>query len=205
MRYVKWTLLGIVALLAFGFLHYTLPQHDIVRIVGTENRRIDIGENSWFWAGPDVGTAASPSRDVYFINAVYPDGGTMEYRNEDTGWGWPPYFKMDSSSTQTQAKDLISTSAAPIWVSVTHYGWRNQLFTIFPNAIAMRQVEGPDVTIIPWINIMLLVVFLGLVLLIRAMWRQFHERMIEPAVIEMEETADSARGWWRRMFGRRKS
>ena len=205
MRYVKWTFFGIVALLGFAFLHYTLPQHDIVRIVGTENRRIDIGANSWFWAGPDVGTAASASRDVYFINAVYPDGGTMEYRNEDTGWGWPPYFKMDSSSTQTQAKDLISTSAAPIWVSVTHYGWRNQLFTIFPNAIAMRQVEGPDVTIIPWVNIILLVVLLGLALLIRAMWRQFHERMIEPAVIEMEETADSARGWWRRMFGRRKS
>jgi hypothetical protein len=205
MRYVKWTFWVILASVVFGFLHYTLPQHDIVRIVGTENRRIDIGENSWFWAGPDVGTAASPSRDVYFINAVYPDGGTMEYRNEDTGWGWPPYFKMDSSSTQTQAKDLISTSAAPIWVSITHYGWRNQLFTIFPNAIAMRQVDGPDVTIIPWVNLVLLVLLLGLVLLIRAMWRQFHERMIEPAVIEMEETADSARGWWRRMFGRRKS
>lgn len=205
MRYVKWTFWVILASVVFGFLHYTLPQHDIVRIVGTENRRIDIGENSWFWAGPDVGTAASPSRDVYFINAVYPDGGTMEYRNEDTGWGWPPYFKMDSSSTQTQAKDLISTSAAPIWVSITHYGWRNQLFTIFPNAIAMRQVDGPDVTIIPWVNVILLVLLLGLVLLIRAMWRQFHERMIEPAVIEMEETADSARGWWRRMFGRRKS
>ena len=205
MRYVKWTFWVILASFVFGFLHYTLPQHDIVRIVGTENRRIDIGENSWFWAGPDVGTAASPSRDVYFINAVYPDGGTMEYRNEDTGWGWPPYFKMDSSSTQTQAKDLISTSAAPIWVSITHYGWRNQLFTIFPNAIAMRQVDGPDVTIIPWVNIILMVVLLGLVLLIRAMWRQFHERMIEPAVIEMEETADSARSRWRRMFGRRKS
>lgn len=205
MRYVKWTFWVILASVVFGFLHYTLPQHDIVRIVGTENRRIDIGENSWFWAGPDIGTAASPSRDVYFINAVYPDGGTMEYRNEDTGWGWPPYFKMDSSSTQTQAKDLISTSAAPIWVSITHYGWRNQLFTIFPNAIAMRQVDGPDVTIIPWVNIILLVMVLGLALLIRAMWRQFHERMIEPAVIEMEETADSARGWWRRMFGRRKS
>lgn len=205
MRYVKWTFWGVVAVFAFAFLHYTLPQHDIVRIVGTENRRIDIGENSWFWAGPDVGTAASASRDVYFINAVFPDGGTMEYRNEDTGWAWPPYFKMDSSSTQTQAKDLISTSAAPIWVSVTHYGWRNQLFTIFPNAIAMRQVEGPDVTIIPWVNIVLLTVFLGLGLLVRAMWRQFHERMIEPAVIGMEESADSARGWWRRMFGRRKS
>ena len=64
MRFLKWTFWSMIALIVFGFLHYTLPQHDIVRIVGTENRRIDIGENSWFWAGPDVGTAASASRDV---------------------------------------------------------------------------------------------------------------------------------------------
>jgi hypothetical protein len=204
MRYVKWTILGLLALFAFGFLHYTLPQHDIVRIVGTENRRIDIGENSWFWAANDVGTAASTSRDIFFINAVYPNGKTMEFRNEDTGWGWPPYFKMDSFSTQTQAKELISTPDNPIWVSVTHYGWRNQMFTIFPNAIALNRVEGPDATIIPWVNILLLTALLAIVLLIRAMWRQFKERMIEPAVIEIEETRDSARGWWRRMFGRRR-
>ena len=127
MRYVKWSLSALVALLLFAFFHYTLPQHDIVRIVGTENRRMDIGENSWFFASPDVGTAASTSRDIFFINAVYPDGGTMEYRNEDTGWGWPPYFKMDSFSVATEAKELVSTKAAPVWVSVTHYGWRNQI------------------------------------------------------------------------------
>lgn len=204
MRYVFRTILALLALLVFAFLHYTLPQHDIVRIVGTENRRIDIGENSWFWAMNDVGTVASTSRDIFFINAVLPNGKTMEYRNEDTGWGWPPYFKMDSFSTQTQAKALISSANAPIWVMVTHYGWRNQLFTIFPNAIALRKVEGPDVTIIPWVNIILLSALVALFLLVRAMWRQFRERMIEPAVIEIEETADSARGWFRRVFRRRK-
>lgn len=204
MRFVKWTFWAIVATLGFAFLHYTLPQHDIVRIVGVDKGRVDLGENRWFWSSGEVGMAASTNPEVFFINAVYPDGNTMEYRNQDTGWGWPPYFKMDSYGLQTQATDLISTSAAPVWVSVTHYGWRNQLFTIFPNAIALRQVDGPDVTIIPWVNIILLIALLGLILLARAMWRQFHERMIEPAVIEMEETADSARGWWRRVFGRRR-
>lgn len=204
MRYVKWIVLCLVALIPIAFLHYTLPQHDIVRIVGTENRRIDIGENSWFWAANDVGTAASTSRDIFFINAVYPDGSTMEYRNEDTGWGWPPYFKMDSFSTQTQAKELISSPDKPVWVSVTHYGWRNQLFTIFPNAISMKQVAGPDVTIIPWVNIVLLTVMLGIILLLRAMWMQFRERMIEPAVIGVEESADAARGWFRRLFSRKR-
>ncbi|MDN5789088.1 DUF1523 family protein, partial [Pseudorhodobacter sp.] len=52
MRYVKWTFITIFVVLIASFLHYTLPQHDIVRIVGTENRRIDFGENSFFWASP---------------------------------------------------------------------------------------------------------------------------------------------------------
>lgn len=203
MRYAKWTVLGLLALLVASFLHYTLPQTDIVRIVGTENRRIDFGENSWFWAAPDVGTAASPSRDVFFINAVYPDGDTMEYRNEDTGWGWPPYFKMDSFSTQTQAKELISSPAAPVWVAVTHYGWRNQLFTIFPNAVSVRQVAGPDVTIIPWLSLTILATLAVLLWMLRRMWLQFRERMIEPAMIEAQEAADETRGWFRRLFGRR--
>ncbi|WGV15446.1 DUF1523 family protein [Fuscovulum ytuae] len=214
MRYLKWTVLVTLALLVFSFLHYTLPQTDIVRIVGTENRRMDLGENSWFWASPDVGTAPSNSRDIFFINAVYPDGSTMEYRNEDTGWGWPPYFKMDSSSLNTSAKELQSTADAPKWVAVTHYGWRNQLFTIFPNAISLRLVDGPEARIIPWVNIVILS-FLAFVLFMAwRMWAQFKERMIEPAVIEAQETlddldrrADRAKagigGWFNRLFGRK--
>ena len=210
MRYVKWSLGGLVALMLFAFLHYTLLQHDIVRIVGTENRRMDIGENAWFFASPDVGTAASTSRDIFFINAVYPDGGTMEYRNEDTGWGWPPYFKMDSFSVATAAKELVSTKANPVWVSVTHYGWRNQLFTIFPNAVSLRQVDGPDATIIPWVNIVILSAFLLVLFMVRRMWLQFRERTIDPAVIDMQEGIDDlesgARGFGervRRLFRRR--
>jgi hypothetical protein len=161
-----------------------------------------------------VGTTAGTSRDVFFINAIRPDGKTIEYRNEDTGWGWPPYFKMDSFSTQTEAKELISTGAAPVWVSITHYGWRNQLFTIFPNAVAVKRVDGPDVTIIPWVNIVLLTFFVIVIVMARKMWMQFRERMIDPALVEAEETwdavdarADRARGraagWFGRLFGRK--
>jgi hypothetical protein len=214
MRFLKWSFFGILTLFVLSFLHYTLPQHDIVRIVGTENRRMDLGENSWFWAAPDVGTGSGASRDVFFINAVFPNGKTMEYRNEDTGWGWPPYFKMNSSSMNTGAKELQSTAAAPKWVAVTHYGWRTQLFTIFPNVIALRQVEGPDTRIIPWVNIVIFTLLAGIIFMARRMWLQFRERMIEPAVIEAQETfdsidrrADQARagvgGWFRRMFRRK--
>ena len=54
----KWTLRIVAALLALGFLHYTLPQHDIVKITGTYNRLTTIGsENAWAYASPDTGTA----------------------------------------------------------------------------------------------------------------------------------------------------
>jgi hypothetical protein len=175
---------------------------------------MDLGENSWFWAAPDVGTGSGASRDVFFINAVFPNGKTMEYRNEDTGWGWPPYFKMNSSSMNTEAKELQSTTTAPKWVAVTHYGWRNQLFTIFPNVIALRQVEGPDTRIIPWVNIVIFTLLAGIIFMARRMWLQFRERMIEPAVIEAQETldhidarADRAKagisGWFARTFRRK--
>ena len=35
MRYVKWAFWTVIVLVVGGFLHYTLPQHDIVRVVGT--------------------------------------------------------------------------------------------------------------------------------------------------------------------------
>jgi hypothetical protein len=203
MRYVKWTFLSLIALLLFSFFHYTLPQHDVVRIVGTENRRIDFGENSIFWASPDVGTATSTNRDVRFINAERQNGKIIVYRNEDTGWGWPPYFKLDSSNLQAEAQALISTDPLkPIWVSVTHYGWRNELFTIFPNAVSVEEVEGPDVTFFPWLNIIILTTLAGLVFMLWRMWAQFRERTIDPAMESIGDTFDEvdakADGIWAR-------
>jgi len=191
MRYVKWTFFTIIAVLLFSFFHYTLPQHDIVRVVGTENRRIDFGENSFFWASPDVGTAAGTNRDVRFINAEYPNGKIIVYRNEDTGWGWPPYFKLDSSNLQAEAQALISNDKAnPTWVAVTHYGWRNEFLTIYPNAITVTQVEGPDVRIIPWFNIFFFIVLAGILLLLWRMWAQFRERTIDPTLESIGDTID---------------
>lgn len=48
MTYVKWTFIILFWALVGAFFHYTLPQHDVARIVGTENRRIDFGTNSIF-------------------------------------------------------------------------------------------------------------------------------------------------------------
>ena len=39
---IKWGLILLVALIVTAFFHYTLPQRDIVRIVGTEVIRMDV-------------------------------------------------------------------------------------------------------------------------------------------------------------------
>ncbi|WP_420557567.1 DUF1523 family protein [Roseovarius sp.] len=185
MYYIKWIFVAAFWLLVAGFLHYTLPQHDIARVTDTYEKRIDFGENSIFWSNVGTGDAeGTANRDIFFIQTRLAEGGVMVYRNEDTGWGWPPYFKFDTSNLQAEAADLRSTSESPKWVSITHYGWRNEFFSIFPNAISIERVDGPDVTIIPWFNIIFLTLLAALVWAIRARWVRFRERRVDPVTDE---------------------
>ncbi|WP_113912370.1 DUF1523 family protein [Roseovarius dicentrarchi] len=179
MVYIKWVFWSIFWGIVVAFLHYTLPQHDIARITDTYEQRIDFGENSIFWAHSSSGNAAAPAnRDVLFIQAFRTNDKPMIYRNEDTGWGWPPYFKFDTSNLQAEASDLISKRSAetPQWVSIRHYGWRNEFLSIFPNAISVKPVAGPDVRIIPWLNIVILTLLAALAWGIWARWRKFWAR-----------------------------
>ena len=210
MGWVKWGLRAFLLLLVAGFLHYTLPQHDIVRIVNTYEERQELGD--WtriFWTTPDSQPATQTSRDVQFIQAITPDGNAMVYRNEDTGWHWPPYFKFDTATLYTEANDAISTKAAPEWVAVTHYGWRNEYLSIFPNAVGIRPVAGPDVRIIPWVSGLILLVLFAVFWAIRVRWLRFRAARIDPvldAIAEgFEAAADSlaeGRGRLRRWWGR---
>lgn len=194
MRKIKITFRVLVFLIVGSVLHYALPQHDIVRVVNTYQERQDL--NDWtriFWARPDDQSATLVNRDVQFIQTVkkktfllgfIPREATevMVYRNEDTGWSWPFYFKFDTASLQTEADDLRSTPENPKWAVVTHYGWRNEYLSAFPNAVAIRPVDSPDVTIIPWFNIFFFIFLMVALAFIRAMWRQFRERMVDPVL-----------------------
>lgn len=193
MRYVKWTLIALIALIFGGFLHYTLPQHDIVRVVNTYEERQDLSD--WtriFWSVPDTQSTSLANRDVQFIQTIRPSGKEMVYRNEDTGWGWPPYFKFDTANLYTKANDAISSRADPEWYVIIHYGWRNQVLSIFPNAVRIKPVAGPDVTIIPWVNIIILTLLAVVLLLAYRMWQQFRERAITPLVEDVEDAIDAA-------------
>lgn len=222
MRRVKRIFLLVVFLLLGGFFHYVLPQHDIVRVTSTEVIRTDFTTlNRIFYAQADSGAAEMQTRDLRLINTekkrswlfgFIPRDSTkvMVYRNEDTGWIWPPYFKFDSSDLQAQAAAAVSTSGAQEqWAVMTHYGWRNKYLSIYPNAVAIRPVAGPDVTIIPWFNIFFFIFLIVAYFFLRAVWRQFRERSLDPVLDDasevldrVDERADEARDRARGLWGR---
>ncbi|MGX0974739.1 hypothetical protein ACSSVY_000435 [Roseovarius sp. MBR-51] len=176
MVYVKWVFWGLFWTVLIAFLHYTLPQHDVVRITDTYEKRVNPGDNSLFWSSADTGERTDVvERDVFFIQTFRANDKPMIYRNEDTGWGWPPYFKFDTSNLQAQASDMMSKKNAENaqWVVVRHYGWRNEFFSIYPNAVTIWAVEGPDVQIIPWVKIVILILLAALFWAIRARWKRF--------------------------------
>lgn len=203
MRYVKWTFLALVTLLIVAFFDYVLPQHDVVRITQTEVIRADFNWlNRMFYAQADSGNVNAVNRDVRLIDAVRPNGKVMVYRNEDTGWIWPPYFKFDSSNVQAEASNLKSTKADPQWVMVTEYGWRVPFLSIYPNVIALRPVSGPDARVFPWVNILILATLAGLIFLVWRMWQRFRDRTLDPLIADAEEAWD--RGPLARLFRKRK-
>jgi len=191
MRYVKWSFLTAIALIVFGFFHYTLPQHDIVRVTGTEVIRQDFsGWNRIFYAQPDSGNMERTNRDLRLINAVYPNGKVIVYRNEDTGWSWPPYFKFDTSNLQAEAADLVSTKANPRWAVITHYGWRVIFWSIYPNAVSIREIANPEVRIIPWFNIVFFILLALILLRAYRSIQKFRARHIDPVLEDVGEVWD---------------
>ena len=198
MRLLKWAFwLSIWAVVA-AFLHYTLPQKDIVRLTETEIRRVDVGDRPLFWGSADTGTQTLSNRDVRFIVGFDGGGKPHVYRNEDTGWGWPPYFKLDSSNLQAEAGDLVSTSDAPRWVSVRHYGWRSELLSIFPNALSVTPVGGPAASTISWTSVVILILLALLAWFAIARWMRFKSARITPVLDDLDAAWDERRARWDR-------
>ena len=185
MRWLKWTIRAGIAFFVLAFLHYTLAQRDIVRITSTEVLRVDLsGWNRLFYTGGDSGNSANATRDLRLINAVYPNGKVIVYRNEDTGWfAWPPYFKTNSSDITAQAENYKSDGVTPKWVAITHYGWRFSPLSIYPNVLKIRPVATSDVRLFPWFNVIVLVslglLALGFYRLCQLFWRRIMHRLAQ--------------------------
>ena len=206
MKYLRHIPAFILFIVGAVLLNYYLPGRDVVQIVGTEVKRIDVEKGAPFWDRADIGTQEGATRDVRFINAQFENGRTRVYRNEDTGWGFPPYFKFDSGDVTAEAQSLAKGDQ---WVAVRHYGWRIKLFSIFPNATSIKHVSGPNALLIPWFNIVFIGFLLGLWFWIWRMIRRFKTARIDPTLDRVGdsvgETVGEGRtqiqGFWRKLFG----
>lgn len=196
MAYIKWIFLGLIVVVMAGFFHYYLPQRDIVRIVATEVVRTDV---------PTTDANGEPivvNRDVRYINAAWPDGSPSVYANEDTGWGFPFYFKFDTANLAAEADSAISTAEKPQWVVIRHYGWRVPIMSWFPNAVSMRPASGPDESLFPWFNVIFLTsLILGLLVIYRVL-TILRRRHVDPVVEAIDEEFDETASWWRRQWKR---
>ena len=159
LRRMKYTVAVLLIALIVSFLHYNLLRTDVVNVVGTDVKRTDKDKKN-----------QSADRDVRFITSVTRDGDARVYRNEDTGIGWPPYFKFDSADLTAQAQSFAS-EGDKTWILVTYYGWRIQVLSLFPNAISLKQVER-EYSHLPIFNTVVLVVLgVGAFLLVRVVRR----------------------------------
>ena len=191
------TVVGLVALLLIGaFLHYSLPSRDVVRIVGTDVVRQDVKQKD------AQGNTVVMTHDVRFIYAKWPDGGDRVYRNEDTGWGWPPYLKFDTANLAAKATDLVSTAEAPKWVVVRHYGWRIPLLSMFPNALSIRTAEGPDERLVPWFNIVFISLLVVTVLILRRISILLFRHHVDPVIEQLDREIDETAGAFARRYRR---
>ncbi|MET1080362.1 MAG: DUF1523 family protein [Pseudomonas sp.] len=141
MKALKRLMAALVVLLVLATgvaLDYLLPRHEVVLVTGVEVKRVDDdgvinAENP----------ADGPTRDVYYINTEHPDTHeVMVYRNEDTGWGFPWYFKFDSADVQARAQGFSRDSKQ--LALIRHYGWRIQILSVFPNLVSVEATDSRD-------------------------------------------------------------
>lgn len=166
--------IGILLIVLAGlFFHYNLPRTAVVQISGTDIKRMD---KSVDVTDKEAGTDEQMSKehyttDVRFINSVSHKGKPMVFRNQDTGWGWPPYFKFNSADIAAKAQAFAIDKDEP-WVLVKYYGWRLTLFSAFPNVLKLRQVDK-DYTHIPIFNIVFFILLFTGVFIIRSKMKKF--------------------------------
>lgn len=138
MRNIIYSAISILFLIGAAGLHYYLPQVDVVRVVETEIKRVEIPQ----------GNTEQITRDVYQVQTEFLNGRPSVYRNEDAFL----YLKWNSADLQTRFSSFARSESI---VAVRHYGWRLTFFSMFPNALSVWEVDE-DYRHIPLGNLVIL-------------------------------------------------
>ena len=151
-----------------GVVNYAIPSYDETYVTGMEVRRMD-KDGVISKANPADGEV----RDVYFLFTESEPNKVMVYRNEDTGWGLPPYFKFGSADIQAKAQAYANEKQR---VQIKYYGWRINWMNEFRNIVSIKPLlEGETVAkpIVSYVlyGVIVLLFFLS-VQLIRGIFRK---------------------------------
>ena len=139
---------ALVALFVAFNVYYFLPRAKKVMITQTEVQRRDATSSS---------KGTGQTRDMLLIYASdYESKKPIVFRNEDNIF----YFKVDSSDLAAHAARL-ATDDPDGAVLVSYYGVRMALFSVYPNALSLKEVPA-DYTHVPWVSIVVLVLVLAL-------------------------------------------
>lgn len=138
----------IIHILLALLVNFTMPSYKALHIVGSEVKRMD---SDGFINKDRV--ANSSVRDVYFIYAKFPDSDkVLSFRNEDTRWGFPFYFKFDSADLQAKASAFAEEKAL---VEVKYYGWRIKVLDEFFNVVSIKKIASINDTSNPIVSYIL--------------------------------------------------
>ncbi len=154
-RNVVLFILTAIFLVLMLLVSYCMPHYSAAVISGVEVKRMNENENT-----PNNKEVKTLARDVYFVQTYDPKDkkSVTVYRNEDTHFSFPFYFKFNSADISALAQSLVNQQ-----VEVTYYGWRINLFNMFPNVIFLKPLkESADISkpIFSWIlYALLLMVF----------------------------------------------
>lgn len=168
-RSLMWALFAVVFLFGLAGLAYDLPRSEKVRITNTDIKRSD----------KRLKDGTTKTNDVRYVYAETIDDGTaLAFRNEDTGFSWPPYFKFDSGDITAAASKWMAEDPHPI-VLVTYYGVRSNILSVYPNILSIKKVSA-DYERTPLLNVLVYIAYIALFIFLAVLyrrllaWRPFH-------------------------------
>lgn len=135
-----------------GAANYAMPSYETTMVTGMEVRRMD-KDGVISKSNPADGEV----RDVYFLFTEHPETKIVQvYRNEDTGWGLPPYFKFGSADIQAKAQAYANEKQM---VEIKYYGWRINWLNEFRNIVSIKPLAEGETGSNPWFSYVLYAFF----------------------------------------------
>lgn len=141
-------------------VNFAMPSYKAVNIVGAEVKRMDKSKA----IQQDI---PEFSKDIYFIYVKDANSDKSRvYKNEDTRWSFPLYFKFNSADIQASAVTFLDQKAL---VQIKYYGYRINMFDMFPNIISIKKLNDINDLSNPIFSyIFYILIFISMIFLIYA-------------------------------------